>query len=136
MGVTLVVKIVIRMLLKVHGIFLRVVILQKRVWDLFYVWIGCNKVHGENIEELLENHGKVQIREDKRVWQLLWHIIIWNIWLSRNEFVFKEVALSPWQVIEKIKVQSWLCLKGKGKLEGFNHIDSWFLEPLLCVCEL
>lgn len=42
--------------------------------------------------------------------------------------MYKSETITPWQVVdfEKIKVDCWFWLKGK----GYNLFESWTLEPL------
>lgn len=104
----------------------------KKLWDLVYNWVGCKRVEGESVLELMENHRKERTRGNKSIWQLIWHVSIGTIWLMRNNVIFKDAILIPWQVLERIKVTSWTWLKGKGLLQEYNHFDYWFQEPALC----
>jgi hypothetical protein len=37
---------------------------------------------------------------------LVWHIVVWSIWLSRNDFIFSRKSTSAEQLVDKIKLYS------------------------------
>lgn len=104
----------------------------KKVWDLIYNWLGCDRVLGEDLDQLLENHRNLRVRNGKEIWQMIWHACVWMIWVRRNQGIYNECKETLWNLVEKIKNNCWTWLKGKGKLKDDNHIDLWLLEPALC----
>jgi hypothetical protein len=44
---------------------------------------------------------------------LVWHAVIWMIWLVRNELVFVRKVIEPDEIFEKIKLVSWKWLLSK-----------------------
>lgn len=105
---------------------------SREVWSLVYRWVNCTRGLGSSVEDLLDRHCRHRCGVDKKVWILLWHVTVWNIWLARNAYVFKNDKISPITVFEKIQLFSWSWLKGKGKLSHYKHFDSWLIDPQLC----
>jgi hypothetical protein len=44
---------------------------------------------------------------------LVWHAIIWMLWLVRNGLVFVRKVIEPDEIFEKIKLVSWKWLLSK-----------------------
>lgn len=105
----------------------------KHVWKLVYDWLKCDQVQGTNIGELLENHSKLPLKAERMICQMFWHCTVWHLWRARNESIYRNNSLSPWQIVERIKISTWSWLKGKNQLRAYNHFSSWLLEPILCI---
>lgn len=103
------------------------------MWRLVYDWFKCEPVKGINLFEVLENHNKIPLKIDKKLSQVFWHCTIWNLWRARNERIFKDVILTQWQILERIKICRWDWLKSKNELRNYNQLCAWIQEPVSCL---
>ncbi len=76
----------------------------------------------------LINGNKQQIKS----WQLVWLSLIWSIWLARNQAIFNAASIDLQDILDLIKIRSWLWLKNK--LPGFSYpFASWSSNPRDCL---
>jgi hypothetical protein len=54
-------------------------------------------------------------RKKRGGFRLVWHTVVWSIWIARNNAIFNGVVTEPMNLVEEIKVLSWRwsmnCLK-------------------------
>jgi len=62
----------------------------------------------------------------------IWFACVWIIWKERNSRIFKNAALHPYILIEKVKLNSFLWVKANQPTFNYCYYD-WWTHPLLCM---
>lgn len=60
-------------------------------------------------------------------WKLVWFTTIWYLWKHRNAIIFKNSSPDVDEVINLVKIKSWLWLKFKFEGTNFNFSD-WCID--------
>lgn len=68
-------------------------------------------------------------KEQRDIWELVWYATIWVIWNARNELLFKEKQVVISELMEQIKLKTWLWVTAKSSYP----YASWFVNPGDCV---
>jgi hypothetical protein len=87
-----------------------------RVWYAIFKWLGVVIVMPPNIMTLFDYFcDLVHNKKKKSGFRLVWHTVVWSIWIARNNAIFNGVVTDPLDLVEEIKVLSWRwsmdCLK-------------------------
>lgn len=68
------------------------------------------------------------------LWSLIWFTTIWSIWCARNEMIFQGKRVDVGDLVEKIKLKSWLWNRISAKSPHFSYpVSNWFSNPAACV---
>ncbi|CAL0312877.1 unnamed protein product [Lupinus luteus] len=71
-------------------------------------------------------------RKLSNLWSIIWLATIWSIWLTTNDFIFKDVHPSLQKILDSAKVQSWLWINGKTDNDIITFLD-WISNPISCL---
>ena len=74
-------------------------------------------------------------RSSHLFFQVIWFATIWAIWKERNNRVFRNMVSTPYSLLEKVKVNSFLWLKSNQVAFNYSYHD-WWNHPILCMCVL
>jgi hypothetical protein len=78
-----------------------------RVWYEVFKWLGVEIVMPPSIMTLFDCFCEtVRNKKKKRGFRLVWHTMVWSIWIARNNVVFNGVVTEPMDLVEEIKVLS------------------------------
>jgi hypothetical protein len=61
--------------------------------------------------------------KSRNSYMLVWHSVIWSIWISRNNHILNNVVKEPLEIVEDMKVLSW-----KWSVDRLN------ISPCLFLC--
>jgi hypothetical protein len=79
-----------------------------KVWYAIFNWLGVVIVMPPNLFILFECLSETaSSKKGKNCFRLVWHSVIWVIWLARNNVIFNNVIKEPLEIIEDDKVISW-----------------------------
>jgi hypothetical protein len=86
-----------------------------RVWAKIHRWFGVTMVLPCTILSLFDTFLAIfrMGKQDYHGVLLVWHAIIWMLWLVRNGLVFVRKVIEPDEIFEKIKLVSWKWLLQK-----------------------
>ncbi|KAF1871660.1 hypothetical protein Lal_00020454 [Lupinus albus] len=100
------------------------------VWQLIYNWMNIYVAlplsPSTNYSIFF---GLVKTRKSWKLWSIILHATIWALWLARNDIVFNKANLSLQQILNSVKVKSWLWTKTH---HGQEHLlfPDWASNPL------
>jgi hypothetical protein len=64
--------------------------------------------------------------------KVIWLAFVWELWKERNNRVFKNAASDPHNILDRVKLTSFLWLKANQVSFVFYYHD-WSQHPLLCM---
>jgi hypothetical protein len=64
--------------------------------------------------------------------QLIWPLCVWVIWNERNHRLFRDSTMSLPQMLDKVKLHSYLWLKTTNAILLSNY-HSWWSSPFSCL---
>jgi hypothetical protein len=62
--------------------------------------------------------------------KIIWLASSWAIWRARNNSVFKNAVIDPHDILEKVKLNSFLWISSNFVTIAFGFHD-WWRHPLL-----
>ena len=103
----------------------------RSVWNSIYRWIGLTMVNPRYVEDHFNQFTYVGggSKVQRSIMQVLWFATVWEIWKERNNKIFNAKECSILQVVDKIKVISYVWLKAKLASLPLNF-HGWWLSPL------
>jgi hypothetical protein len=86
-----------------------------------------------NCKDLCIQHGFLRgSKKNMKEWYVIWFAVVWNVWWSRNQMVFKDMS-SQWNnVIDNIQNRAWHWLKAL-RPDFRASLFDWFQYLLLCI---
>lgn len=63
---------------------------------------------------------------------VIWLTCIWVIWKERNNKIFNNKAASIYELVDKVKLLSFLWLEEKHVIFAFSY-HCWWLNLLVCL---
>jgi hypothetical protein len=63
---------------------------------------------------------------------MMWQVVVWVIWKTRNDAFFAQKPHDVWEVVEKVKRVSWQWLLAK-KNRSLCLYYEWCVQPLYCL---
>ncbi|KAF1868729.1 hypothetical protein Lal_00036167 [Lupinus albus] len=94
------------------------------VWQLIYNWLGITSaLPFSPINHYSSFLGLAKDRKRWKLWSIIWITTIWVLWLARNDFVFNNTKPSLHQILNSIKVKSWLWTNAHLEKEPIHFDD-------------
>jgi len=62
---------------------------------------------------------------------LVWHVVIWTIWVSRNDLIFVGGLLREEPVVDRVKLLAWKWFRVKCPASSCSLYE-WEVQPVLC----
>ena len=101
------------------------------MWALVWNWLGISFVHAGELR-----HHFIQFSKMAGIplyshlfFRIIWFVTVWTIWKERNNRVFQNTVSNPLNIIEKIKLNSFLWLKSKQVDFVYSYHD-WWKHPI------
>jgi len=63
---------------------------------------------------------------------LVWHAVIWTIWVSHNDLIFAGSLLREEPVVDKVKLLAWKWFRAKCPASSYS-LHEWELQLVLCL---
>jgi hypothetical protein len=102
------------------------------VWYGIFKWLGVVIVVPPNLFYLFYwLSSAAKSKKARRGFRLVWHSVVWSIWLARNNRIFNNVLIQPMELVEEIKVLSWRWSVDRLKITPFLFYE-WCLDPGCC----
>lgn len=104
-----------------------------KIWMSCYAWLGIKTVLPVDYNtHFMQNENWGKNRKQRLCWRTIWLAVIWSIWIHRNAVVFKREQLNLEELVEQVKLRSWLWLKSL--LQSFkSSFYEWITEPQICM---
>lgn len=62
----------------------------------------------------------------------IWFVVVWVIWTTRNAIMFKETRVDISDMMEQVKMKSWLWITEKYPRFKYPFVN-WFDNPCGCL---
>lgn len=107
-----------------------------KVWNECLKWWGykgsiavclCECKHFIQFAGMIQDNS-VQVS----LWEVVWFAVIWVIWSSRNSLIFKGKKVELGEMVEQVKLKSWLWITWKSSEFGYP-VSNWFSNPRGCL---
>jgi hypothetical protein len=85
------------------------------IWSKVHRWFGMISVVPSTIGSLFQAFLPL-FRNRKNALKgviLIWHAVIWVLWRTRNERIFRGVLVGPEEIFDRIQLVSWKWLLAK-----------------------
>ena len=104
------------------------------LWSLVRNWLGISSVPSGELRPHFIQFTKMagMPRVSHLYFRTIWFATIWVIWKERNNRIFQNTVTAPSELIDKIKLHSFLWLKSKQVGFAYSYLD-WWKTPLLCM---
>jgi len=104
------------------------------IWYLVCKWLGITSVSSSTICEHFTQFTNMAGMPQFTYFYLkvIWLVCTWVLWKERNNRVLKNMALDPYSLLEKVKLNSFLWLKTNQVSFAYGYHD-WWRHPLLCM---
>jgi hypothetical protein len=104
------------------------------VWYLLCNWLGLSYVSPGSVSEHYFQfiHLAGLPRSSHSYLKVIWLACVWAIWKERNNRIFKNAVIDPYNIVEKVKLNSFLWLSSNFVPITFGFYD-WWRHPLLCI---
>jgi len=98
---------------------------SSRLWTDTRVWLGIYDVSPGNPRDHFQQFTKMagMPRTSYLYLKIIWCAAVWVIWKERNNRVFQNTVATPYSLIEKVKLYSFLWLKSKQVSFGYSLHD-------------
>jgi hypothetical protein len=105
-----------------------------KVWYLLCRWLGISYVLPGSVADHFYQftHLAGMSRASYSYLKVIWLACVWAIWKERNNYIFKNAAFDPYNIVEKVKLNSFLWLSSSFVTMAFDFHD-WWRHPLLCI---
>nr|KYP62506.1 LINE-1 reverse transcriptase isogeny [Cajanus cajan] len=105
-----------------------------QVWKLCYKWANFNTVLPANaIQHFQQLPGHSYKNKQASRWKIMWAAAVYNIWMTRNNNIFRGQEVDIQQLEQKIRFTTWSWLK-MDKDFPFNYVQ-WESAPGVCITE-
>lgn len=103
------------------------------LWRSVYCWIGLSVVLFHLGPAHYIQHGfLLGGRKLKRSKYILWHVVVWSIWIMRNNIIFSQGSVDFSEILHCIKLRSWSWFLAKNPGCCFSFSD-WCNNPVMCL---
>lgn len=97
-----------------------------------YEWMGIVVTLSETVGVLYIQHKGLFVgKKVKRRGLVLWHTLVWTLWLERNAILFNIGKFDVGRILELIKGRSWPWLVAYKDWK--IHYVGWCIDPLECM---
>jgi hypothetical protein len=104
-----------------------------KVWTMVLKWVNLNFITPPNLVTHLDCwFHEVGANKVRKGLLLIWHATVWNIWLERNDRIFKGVNKDVDQIFDGIKSLSWCWCLNRLKIGAFMFFK-WCWNPRDCL---
>lgn len=104
------------------------------LWFHVRTWLGFSSVHPGELRQHFIQFTRMSglPRSAFSFLSVIWFATIWVTWKERNNRVFQNTTSTPFILLEKVKVHSFLWLKSRHTSLAYSFYD-WWKHPLLCM---
>jgi hypothetical protein len=104
------------------------------LWQHVRQWIGVSGVEPLSIRDhfVQFTYYLGDSRASRSFLQLLWLLCIWLLWNERNNRLFHNVHTTTFDLLEKVKHNSYWWLKANNATFVYGS-QRWWSDPLLCL---
>lgn len=97
-----------------------------------YAWLDHSVVSPSNLLDHYKLHAGLFVgRRLKQRGYLLWNIVVWTIWIQRNEIIFKNSSFDFMRIMDIIKSCSWEWISTSSGM--FNPFSDRCVSPMECL---
>lgn len=106
-----------------------------QIWFQVLKWLGISFVSPAGPKEHFTQFAGLLSFNQRTGLMAVWISLIWNIWVGRNEVIFKGGNFNSMEVFEKGRMRAWEWLRAKNT--NFIHaMVEWYNEPLACLADM
>ncbi|GKV28960.1 hypothetical protein SLEP1_g37942 [Rubroshorea leprosula] len=103
-----------------------------KIWAMCYQWWGFSTtIAGSCWDPFIQHESLVAKSNERLGWVTVWFSLVWAIWTTMNNLIFRGGSFDSTKTFDKIQVQAFLWVKNKGK-EGRFCFSDWILNPRCC----
>jgi len=104
------------------------------LWEDVQLWLGILSVTPGGIRHHFHQFTKLagMPRSSHLFLSIIWFVVVWVLWKERNNRVFANVVATPFLLLERVKLNSFLWLKAKHVSFSYSYHD-WWKHPLPCM---
>ncbi|GKV16403.1 hypothetical protein SLEP1_g27050 [Rubroshorea leprosula] len=104
-----------------------------------WLWKACGKWWGISVNlendcwKSFEQFG-VWAKETrvKEGWDCIWNVVVWTIWLARNQKIFRDSDINKSKLLDHIQLKSFWWIKTRKSRCLFSLYD-WLYNPMTCL---
>jgi hypothetical protein len=107
------------------------------LWSHVFNWLGISFVFTDELRQHFTHFTKMagMLLFSHLFFRIIWFVIVWVIWKERNNRIFQHTMSTPFTLIEKVKLNSFLWLKFKKVVLAFTRTDGdapFFIWVFFC----
>lgn len=105
-----------------------------KLWYYVLNWLGISSVSASELRHHYPQFTKMAGMPlfSHLFFRIIWFATVWVIWKERNNRIFHNTVSTPFTLIEKVKLNSFLWLKSKQVTFVYSYHD-WWRQPILCM---
>ncbi|KAF1891499.1 hypothetical protein Lal_00012388 [Lupinus albus] len=105
----------------------------ENVWQSIFNWLGISfALPLSPITHYSSFLGVAKNKKCWKTWSIIWLATMWALWLARNDVVFNNSKPTILQILNSVKVKSWLWTKAQHEKDHIPFQD-WTSKPLDCI---
>ncbi|XP_022024524.1 uncharacterized protein LOC110924846 [Helianthus annuus] len=94
------------------------------VWQNVARWLRIQSIIAFGIQDLLTLHGLSSGSRRKKVIHAIVLVVLWCIWKTRNDIVFRNVVPNYARTLDEIKSMAFLWIKNRSKANSLSW-EEW-----------
>ena len=104
------------------------------LWYQVWLWLGISSVNPGDIRHHFQQFTNMAgLPPDTHLFlRIILFATVWVLWKEKNNHIFQNTVCSSYDLIEKVKLNSFLWLKAKQATFHYNYHD-WWKHLLLCM---
>ena len=108
--------------------------ISSELWYQVWKWIHIFSVHAGELRHHFIQFTKMagMPRTTHYYFKIIWFSTVWVIWKERNNRIFQQTVTTPFHLLEKVKLNSFLWPKAKQASFVYSYHD-WWNNPFLCM---
>ncbi|GKV35771.1 hypothetical protein SLEP1_g43991 [Rubroshorea leprosula] len=115
-----------------NHLFLRCKV-AKWLWKACGKWWGTSVNLGNYCWKTFEQFGAwAKEKRVKEGWDCIWNVVVWTIWLARNQKIFRETDINKSKLLDHIQLKSFWWIKTRKSSCLFSLYD-WLYNPMTCL---
>ena len=104
-----------------------------KVWREVMRWLNFNIITPPNLFlHALGWSREVSSKKLRRGAWVIWHAVVWVIWTSRNNMIFKAKTFEILELVDHIKLLSWQWCLSRLNIKTFLFYE-WCWNPRFCL---